>query len=457
MAARLSCLDAELEEVRSFANLMASGESEVVQHAVEASSLLPRVGDCANVAALLSPAKVPDDPRLGKMVSQLRGELAEARALTSAGAYTRAQTKLVPLVESARATGYAPVRAEALLELGRAQVGLGSYSAAEDTLSQAEVSADEGHHDIVRGQAILERVEVTGRWLGHYPQAERDAERASSVARRVHRPELEWAALDAESRVHGYLGKLDQAVVEGKHSVELAIKLFGPTDLRVARAHGAISIALADLNRLDEAIREDQHALEISERALGSAHPQLVRLLTNVSTGLAWSGRYEAALPYARRAQGLAEKELGEYHSQHGLTWNMLGYIFVSMGQFREGFAANARALAIYEHQGGTDYVESVYPLVGMGEAELGLSEPEAALKILERAARIADAHDLDAETEGACYFHYGRALWLARHDRNKAVAMVQKAVLDFTPVPRLAPLKQRAEEWLRTQGADVR
>jgi hypothetical protein len=103
------------------------------------------------------------------------------------------------------------------------------------------------------------------------------------------------------------------------------------------------------------------------------------------------------------------------------------------------------------------DYVETVYPLVGIGEAQLGLGEPDAALATLERAARICDAHDLDAETEGVCHFHRGRALWLARHERAPALELVQRAVQDFAPVPRLLPLKLRAQEWLLAQGADVR
>jgi hypothetical protein len=162
-------------------------------------------------------------------------------------------------------------------------------------------------------------------------------------------------------------------------------------------------------------------------------------------------------LPYARRAQELAERELGSYHSQHGLAWNTLGYIHVGMGDFREGLEANARSLAIYEHQGGPDYVETVYPLVGIGEAQLGLDQPEAALSTLERAARICDAHELDVETEGVCHFHHGRALWLVRHERARAVELVRSAVSDFAPVPRLLPLKLRAQEWLHAQGLEGR
>jgi serine/threonine protein kinase len=455
LAARLSCLDTQLDEARAFAQLMAAGGKDVVQHAVEASLLLPHVSDCADVAALLSPARIPADPRLRSQVTALRGQLGEARALIAAGAYDRALNKLAPLVDDAQRTTYQPLLAEALLDLGRAQVAVGDYPNAERTLFEAEERADESRADGVRGQAILERVEVTGRWLGHYPQAERDAGRASSVARRLAQPELEWAALDAQTRVHGYLGKLDQAVKEGRQSILLASKLFGASDLRVARSHGAVSIALAELGRFDEAEREDRLAFEISERALGPTHPALVRLLTNLATDLSWAGRSAEALPFAERAEQLSAQELGDDHPQHALSWNTIGYALLTMGKYRESFVANSRALAIYERRSGQDYVETVYPLVGMGEAALGFGEPAQALALLERASGIAATHDLDAETQGVCHFHHGRALWLVRHDRPAAVALVRKAVTDFRAVPRLRPALERAQAWLRELGED--
>jgi tetratricopeptide (TPR) repeat protein len=291
-------------------------------------------------------------------------------------------------------------------------------------------------------------VEVTGRWLGHYAQAERDAFHVAHLARRLRKEELAWAALEASSRVHGYQGKLDDAVREGRESVALATKLFGANDLRVARAHGALSNALAELGELEESEREDRRAMEINEHLLGPSHPSMVRMLTNLATGLVWAGRAHDALPVAHRAEALAAQELEADHPQHGLAWNVIGYAEVALGHFQAGLEANQRSLAVYEHH-GADYVEIVYPLAGMGEALLGLNRAAEAADVLTRATHLAEAHGLDAETMGVCHFHLGRALWLSRDERTRAVALVQQSVADFGRVPRLRDVRTRAESWL--------
>jgi tetratricopeptide (TPR) repeat protein/predicted Ser/Thr protein kinase len=452
LTVRLSCLDMQLEEARSFAALMARGGRDVVQHAVEAAMRVPDVARCADVPALLEPSAVPADRAVRDRVDGLRPHLADARALVSAGGYPAARDQLLVLAAEARAIAYLPLEAEVLLELGRAQTGAGEYAAAEATLGRAEQLADEARHDRVRAAALLDRVEVTGRWLGHYAQAERDASRAAHVARRLRDRELEWGALDALSRVHGYMGRLAEAVAEGRRSVALAQELFGDGDLRLARAHAGLAIPLAEQGQLDEAMAMDRLALAISERALGDTHPAMVRLQTNIATNLAWLGRPAEALPIAERAADLARRAYGEAHPQLGLAENLTGYVLNLLGRHRDAIAANTRALAIADRT-GTDSADAVYPLVGLGESWLAVGDAARALPLLERATRIAEALTLDAETMGACHFHLGRAILAVRGDRARARALVTRAIADFGPIPRLARQRAEAEAWLAAHG----
>jgi tetratricopeptide (TPR) repeat protein/predicted Ser/Thr protein kinase len=448
LTVRLSCLDMQLEEARSFAALMARGGRDVVQHAVEAAMRVPDVALCADVPALLEPSAVPADRAVRARVDALRPRLADTRALVSAGGYAPARDQLLVLAAEARAIAYLPLEAEVLLELGRAQTGAGEYAAAEATLTRAEQVADEARHDRVRGAALLDRVEVTGRWLGHYAQAEGDASRAAHVARRLRDRELEWGALDALSRVHGYMGRLAEAVAEGRRSVALAEELFGDGDLRRARAHAGLAIPLAEQGHLDEAMAMDRLALAISERALGDTHPAMVRLHTNIATNLAWLGRPAEALPIAEHAADLARRAYGEGHPQLGLAENLTGYVLNMLGRHRDAIEPNRRALAIADRT-GTDTADAVYPLVGLGESWLGLGDAARALPLLERATRIAETLRLDAETMGACHFHLGRAVLAVHGDRARARALVTRAVADLGPIPRLARQRAEAEAWL--------
>jgi tetratricopeptide (TPR) repeat protein len=454
---RSACLDTRARELRSLVGLLSHADRDVVQSSIEASAKLSPIDACGDVAALTAPVAPPPDRAARERVLALRGRLAELRARASAGKYASAADDEGVLLVEARATGYAPLVAETLVELGAAQTGGGRYDAAEATLREAIDVADEAHHDEARGRALVALAELSGRWLGHYAPAAQYATAAVHVARRIGNARMESFALEQASREHGYLGELDRALDEGKRSLELTARLFAPDDLRRARVNGSLAVALAELGRFDDAERADREALAIAERALGPSHPLISDYLDDLALDLIWSGRPADAVPFDQRAVDLTLAELGPESPRYGDALNNLGYAQLKMRDFPASMAQNEKALAIFERHFGPDHVGQVYPLEGLGEALLETGDPGRALPLLERATRLAESHALDAEAMGDCHFLTGRAVFEATHDPARAVALVTRAVGDYGRVPRLAARRAAAEAWLAAHASPAR
>ncbi len=451
---RTECLDTRLRELASLVTVLTSADADVVRLAVEAGGKLSPVRTCGDIAALSAPVPPPRDARARAEVDALRARLSELRARAAAGRFAAALEPEHALLGEARGTGYEPLVAEALVDMGAAQIGAGHYEDAERTLVEAAQRADESHHDEARGEALVNLAEVTGRWLGHYARAAEYAMDAVSVARRVHDPRLESFALEQASREHGYIDDLDRALDEAHQSLVLTERFFGPDDLRRARVHSSASIAHSELARFDEARAEDEIALRIAERALGPNHPGLHDYLQDLAIDFIYEGRAAEAVPLDERAVDIVRAQLGTDHPQYANAMNNLAYAYLSLGRVPESVALNEEALRIWQRHFGPDHAENAYPVEELGEALIDQGRPAEALPLLERATRLAEANGIDRETVGDSRYFYGLALADGSHDTARATALVQRAIDAYGTVPRLAARRRRAEAWLASHGS---
>jgi eukaryotic-like serine/threonine-protein kinase len=457
---RTACLDTRLRELRSLAEVMTSADHGVVDAAVQAAGRLSAIATCGDLAALTAPVAPPADAGARTEVDAVRDRLAAARARASAGKLAEAIDADTGLLEDARRTGYAPLVAEGLLDLGAAHADAGHYDDAGRVLREAVEVAEESRHDEVRAHALVQLAEVTGRWQARYAEAAEYALSAVHVARRIDDERLEAVALEQASREHGLLEDLDRSLDEARRSLALTERVYGPDDLRRADVDTALAISLAELARFDEAEQNDRRALEIAERALGPTHPSLQKFLDDLALDLVWSGRPAQAVPLNERAAAIVLAELGPDSSRYADALNNLAYAELSVGRFVDSYALNERSLAIFERSFGLDHVENVYPLLGMGQAVLGMGDPGRALPLLERATRLAEANGIDAMDLGDCRFDLARALWDAgqavtrRADRERAIALATKARTDYGRAPRLAAYRARVDAWLESHRA---
>jgi tetratricopeptide (TPR) repeat protein len=457
---RTTCLDTRLRELRSLVEVMSSADRGVVDAAVQAAGRLSAVAACGDLAALTAPIAPPADAGARNDVDALRGRLASVRARASAGKLAEAIADDTALLEDARRTGYAPLVAEGLLDLGAAHADAGNYDDAARVLREAVEVSEEARHDDARGQALVHLAEVTGRWQGHYAEAAEYALTAVHVARRIGDDRLEGFALEQASREHGFMEDLDRSLDEARRAVAMTERTFGADDLRRAAVDNSIAVSLAELGRFDEAERNDRLALEIAERALGPTHPSLRTFLNDLALDLVWSGRPADAVPLDERAAAIVLDQLGPDSPRYADALNNLAYAEIAVGRFADSYSHNERSLAIFERAFGPSHAENAYPLLGMGQALLGTGDPAGALPLLERATDLAEANAIDAMDLGDCRFDLARAIWDAGppatrvRDRARAVALAEKARVDYGRAPRLAAYRARVDDWLEAHRA---
>ncbi len=151
MELRMSCLSARLQGVDALVGLLERNDPATVSRLAGREVLEP-LDPCADRAALLAPLRPPRDPQTRARVEAVRAALGRVRALDAAGEYATARQQINPLLAQARAIGYAPLLAEALLRLAHAE-DRNSEPPAESDYVEAAMTGEAAHDDHVVAEA----------------------------------------------------------------------------------------------------------------------------------------------------------------------------------------------------------------------------------------------------------------------------------------------------------------
>ncbi|PCC74076.1 Serine/threonine protein kinase [Nannocystis exedens] len=183
--ARMGCLDRRRETLAAAARLL-TGEPGI--DAAQLVARLPPIPACAQPAVVLGEAQVPDDPSLAGPVAALGAELIEARVRLDAGDLDGALTRADQAVRRARAVGFEPLLAEALLAQVRVLFARSRWDAARPALVEALTRAVEARRDDLAAEAIARLLYVDGVQSGRTAEALRLAPLALAMAARAPEP-----------------------------------------------------------------------------------------------------------------------------------------------------------------------------------------------------------------------------------------------------------------------------
>src|SRR5262249_17200619 len=114
---QIACLERGRAALAEVAGITAHADTSALSALVYAVHAIPDPAKCGGRGLVCQGA--PPPPRQAEAVERLRGELARARVQLAAARITDAEAAAVDCVVSARALGYRPVLAEALLVEGR--------------------------------------------------------------------------------------------------------------------------------------------------------------------------------------------------------------------------------------------------------------------------------------------------------------------------------------------------
>ncbi|MGE3458481.1 MAG: hypothetical protein AB7O24_25410, partial [Kofleriaceae bacterium] len=195
---RMACLSRELEGMRGLVGVLGDADKEVVRGAIKAAQSLPPVTECSATAVLAMSNETPADPALKQRVDAIRGELAQAIALGTAGRATAGVEMAKPLIARADELDWAPLRADARSMTGDLLVAAGAPKDAEPILREAVAIADAASADTARARALQGLTFVSGRLARIEETRALGAQATAAIKRMGGDPMLEaelWTAI----------------------------------------------------------------------------------------------------------------------------------------------------------------------------------------------------------------------------------------------------------------------
>ena len=392
---RTACLDGRLEHLRALLGVFGEPEA-TVDEAVAAAQALPPLDACDDVARLTAEAPLPTDPDVAARVDALHADLARVRALASSGRYIDARDLARQTAERAAAIPYAPIEAEALLELGMSLDELGAYDEAETALSEAYWRATGSRRDRVAARAAGQVTMVAGARRQRFEVAETWARHARAALARLQGdagPE-EAVVLHAiarfEIRHAGYAAAaaaLDRALLLSK-------RMEGDDGPSVASILHTQSILLSDQRKLADAAARQRESLAILEKTLPRRHPHIAAALVHLGTLESRAGKQDVAAGLYRDAIAIYEETIGIDTPAGATAVNNLGNAVYRLGRHAEALEHYQRALAIRRKELGDQHSDVAASYVNIGLALRGLERHEEAVAALEQAVHIREVVD---------------------------------------------------------------
>jgi tetratricopeptide (TPR) repeat protein len=407
------------------------GGPQAVTAAVRSASELPRIDACRDADLL---ARAPLPPVIDReQIALVRDELARATAPRFAGEFAQAVADTREITERIDAIAWAPLTAEARLQLGALLVHAGELAQAESTLQDAYFVATSAGALELAAEAAGQLVHVTGYELGRHREGSLWARHELTALTMLGDTEgLRMAAhLDRKADIHLAAGEYDdarrlyaeamairEAELGAEHpsiaqdlvnranvdkntgayadARELFTKALAITEQSLGPDHPELAAILTNLSHVELATGHPhdaeavlRRALDIRERALGRDHVDLVPTLLNLGAVRLEAADLAAAEQLFRRALAIAETDLGADHPYVGAALSNLALTLTRRGASADAAESFARALAIQERSLGPDHPDlatSLYNLAGL-RAELG--DYVAARALFERALAI--------------------------------------------------------------------
>lgn len=427
---RMSCLSQRLSQLDALVGVFEKADDDVVERAVDATHALPDVDDCGDAEALLAPVRPPEDEAGRQAVEEVRRQIAGASALRTGGRYDEALERARAAAERSRETGYRPVEAEALLELGLVEVYAGDLKASEGHLREAMWAAEAGKHDAVAADALIRLVSVVGKELERHADGHLIARHAEAALERLGGDALREA--DLLSNLGTVLvaeGKYEEALERHERALELRERELDAEDPRIGSSLGNLGTVLRLLGRYRESRATHERALAVREAALGADHPEVAKTVTNLANVLRMTGENERALELQQRAVASLRASLSPDHPHLAKAIGNLGNAYWAVGRHDEAVAHHLQAAEVFERVFGPDHPGVAHWLDNAGVVLLSQNKVEEALALHERALAIFERSlGTDHPSVAYCLTNIGDAQ--GRLDRpRQALATIQRAL----------------------------
>jgi serine/threonine protein kinase/tetratricopeptide (TPR) repeat protein len=478
---RMQCLGERLDALRATVDVLAAADSTVVAKASSAVTALPPLDDCASAALLRAPVRPPADPAARDRLVDLRRRLAEARAQSNVGKLPEALAGVRAVAGDARALGYRPFEAAALISLSTIQQRTGDWQGALDAARDGMRAADAGHDAAQAAEAQAYVTFLLGTRLGRPAEAEaaaRDTEaRLEGLTELDPRRRLNIlkflaagfmsAGKPTEARAR-YLTAL--ALLDQVHSPAAragggdAAAGGGPGSGRGAIDDDAIRGGLlshlawidAQVGRFGSALAQFQQAVAAYTEAFGDSNPDVALFTLDVGVMQYLVGQEREAETWLERARSLIDRVSPDSPTK-ATALDYLGFVALRRGELARARPLFQQALEIVERTGQTDHPALPITLLGLARLQLQAAatagvtaDARAIVDMLERAVAVGERTHADPWELAWVRFELARASSGQPGDPGRIQRLIEQVKATYAELPELAgPERAGFEAWL--------
>jgi tetratricopeptide (TPR) repeat protein/tRNA A-37 threonylcarbamoyl transferase component Bud32 len=385
------CLDRAIASFESLVGIFSQADRNVVGRSVTAVRAMPRVGFCADADAMLATVQPPSELALEAEVASIRTRIDTTHAYFDAGAFKLGYPSAKEILADAKAAGYEPLIAEAMLLVGKFALEVGEFEAAEKYLSDAFFVARGEDYDRVAAHSASFLVYVVGYAGGRYEPGYNWSRHAgaelsrlgSDAARTEIQLLLNVAAMDDRH------GKLDEALAAITRGKLLSRELYGEDGVHMARLLTNETAVLHAQGKLREAHSAGVRAIALYERVYGDKHPLLGTVLSNVGLVATDRGMHDEAIALQKRALTSTSRHMGADSVDAGYAQLNLGVAIHHAGRPADAIVHYDEALRIVTAALGPEHPDVGLVLNSLGVAYEGLQRYDDAIVHVQRAIDV--------------------------------------------------------------------
>ncbi|WP_375767390.1 serine/threonine-protein kinase [Archangium gephyra] len=373
MSLRMACLEGRRQELAALTEVFSDADETVVEKAIFATSSLRRLWGCADVEALMSEVKPPEDATTRRSVEAVRAQLARVKALTEAGKFKEALELATDVAQRAPTLGYKPVHAEALFMQAWVQIISGENKGVPPLLTEALWLAHASRHDAVAAASSV-------RLMGYYNQrgpveeATRWQEFAqASLDRLGENGELRAIYYNNRGLAFYQQGNFAEAYESFDKAFALAEQTLGPAHSTTLRYSTNSLAALGNLDRMDESLRALETLVSVGERNLGPLHPFLVQPMMNLSNTYVMQGRLVDARRILDRVREILKRAFRPNSEEWAHYHLAAGELDSEQGRDAESLEHYEEAARLYRTLTGPESTDALQSLVRVAEAQMAL------------------------------------------------------------------------------------
>ena len=418
LTARRECLDRRLGELAGLVQALEQPTRAVALYATRAAhSLTPPESCLAATPPVEARAAAPALREGRDRVAAVRARIDRAAAL---GALDQEHAALDEAKEAAAAAGqvgWAPLVAEAQLELGRAELDVNATDAATDGFYQALWHAEAARDDALRLEASMGLFKASLN-ASSYALAARWNQTDKAIAGHLPAEGTRQARLAFDDqRLAMYRGEWKRCLAAGQEALGLAEKA-APTSPLVVSVMINLARCYGSVENGTEAVATLERALPMAEKINGHESQQVASVLTELGIRERKAHHYDAAIARYREALAIRERMVGPDNPDCAAVHNNIGNVLRDQKRYGESKAELERAVAIW-----TTAWSAESPAVAVGLGGLG--------KVAMDQGRFAEAED-----------YFRRAVAITRKKRPPATPTCRAICRSSAPrcSPRRSP-----------------